>query len=72
MERSLAGVRALVTGAGGGIGRAIAVRLAAGGCRVAVADIRTDGNEQTAALIRQAGGEALALTVDMARRVSSA
>ncbi|HAR98194.1 MAG TPA: hypothetical protein DCS11_04725 [Syntrophus sp. (in: bacteria)] len=68
MEQSLAGVRALVTGAGGGIGRAIAVRLAAGGCRVAVADIRTDGNEQTAALIRQAGGEALALTVDMARR----
>jgi NAD(P)-dependent dehydrogenase (short-subunit alcohol dehydrogenase family) len=68
MERSLAGVRALVTGAGGGIGRAIAVRLAAGGCRVAAADIRTDRNEQTAALIRQAGGEALALTVDMARR----
>jgi len=68
MERSLAGVRALVTGAGGGIGRAIAVRLAAGGCRVAAADIRTDPNEQTAELIRQAGGEALALTVDMARR----
>jgi len=68
MERSLAGVRALVTGAGGGIGRAIAVRLAAGGCRMSVADIRTDKNEQTAALIRQAGGEALALTVDMARR----
>lgn len=68
MERSLAGVRALVTGAGGGIGRAIAVRLAVGGCRVAVADIRTDPNEQTAALIREASGEALALTVDMARR----
>lgn len=68
MERSLTGVRALVTGAGGGIGRAIAVRLAAGGCRVAVADIRTDPNEQTADLIRQAGGEALALTADMASR----
>lgn len=35
---------------------------------MAVADIWTDKTKQTAALIRQAGGEALALTVDMARR----
>jgi hypothetical protein len=35
---------------------------------VAVADIWTDKTKQTAALIRQAGGEALALTVDMASR----
>jgi 2-hydroxycyclohexanecarboxyl-CoA dehydrogenase len=40
---------ALVTGAGSGIGRAIAVRLGADGCSVAAADLNLDGAEATAA-----------------------
>jgi 3-oxoacyl-[acyl-carrier protein] reductase len=48
----------IVTGAGGGIGRAIAVRFAAEGARVLAADLREDRAEETAAEIRGAGGEA--------------
>ena len=65
---SLQGVRALVTGAGQGIGRAIARRLSQAGCRVVAADVRGDRAEETAALIRQAGGEAHAVTADVSRQ----
>lgn len=50
---------ALVTGAGSGIGRAVAIGYAAAGARVVVSDISREGGEQTVALIRQAGGDAL-------------
>ena len=50
---------ALVTGAGSGIGRAVAIGYAAAGARVVVSDINREGGEQTVALIRQAGGDAL-------------
>jgi 2-hydroxycyclohexanecarboxyl-CoA dehydrogenase len=56
---------AFVTGAGSGIGRAIACRLAADGARVAVADINRDGAEETARIIRDAGGTAAAIEVDV-------
>ncbi len=59
---------ALVTGAGGGIGRAIAQRLAADGATVWCADIDTDGNEETAALIRETGDIANAAHVDITNR----
>ena len=62
---SLDGVRALVTGAGAGIGRAIAYRLARGGCRVAAADVRGDRSAETADEIRKAGGQALAIHADV-------
>ena len=52
---------ALVTGAGSGIGRATAVALAAEGARVVVADVDMAGGEETCALVRAAGGEALAV-----------
>ncbi|MGB7289056.1 MAG: SDR family NAD(P)-dependent oxidoreductase, partial [Candidatus Macondimonas sp.] len=48
----------LVTGAGGGIGRAAALVMAREGARVMVADVDVEGGEETVALIRAQGGEA--------------
>ena len=56
---------ALVTGGGSGIGRAVALRLAAGGARVVAADVSEAGAEETAALVRAAGGEARAVRADV-------
>jgi NAD(P)-dependent dehydrogenase (short-subunit alcohol dehydrogenase family) len=56
---------ALVTGAGSGIGRATALRLAAEGAQVACADAVADAAEATARMITAAGGEAIALAVDV-------
>ncbi len=57
--------RIIVTGAAQGIGRAVAVRLARDGARVAVWDTQADGAEETARLCRQAGATALARRVDV-------
>ena len=56
---------ALVTGAGSGIGRAIARRLAAEGARVAVADIDAAAAAATVEILRAAGGVGEALVVDV-------
>lgn len=56
---------ALVTGAGSGIGRATAELFAQKGAKVAVGDINRDNAEATVQGIRQAGGEAMAVTVDV-------
>ena len=61
---------ALVTGAGGGIGRAIALRLAADGATVVVADIVADAAHGTVEQIEQAGGTAIAEVVDLADRAA--
>jgi NAD(P)-dependent dehydrogenase (short-subunit alcohol dehydrogenase family) len=61
----IAGKVAIVTGAGGGIGEAYARALAEQGARVAVAEIAKDKGEAVAAAIRAAGGEALAVEVDV-------
>ncbi|RXZ38699.1 SDR family oxidoreductase [Oxalobacteraceae bacterium CAVE-383] len=61
----LSGDVALVTGGGGEIGGAIAVRLASRGAAVLVADIRLAGAEAIAAAITAAGGRAHPLQVDM-------
>jgi NAD(P)-dependent dehydrogenase (short-subunit alcohol dehydrogenase family) len=61
---------ALVTGAASGIGRASARLFAEAGARVVVADIDRPGAEDTAAVIEQAGGEALAVEVDVADSAS--
>ena len=61
----LAGRRAVVTGAGRGIGRAIAVRLAAAGAAVVLAARTQAEIEEAADAIRAAGGEAHAVPCDI-------
>src|ERR1700737_4088388 len=62
---NLAGRTALVTGAGSGIGRAIATTLGRAGAKVAVADINRVALEGTVALIEEEGGVALASVTDV-------
>ena len=64
MTRSLQGRVAVVTGGGSGIGRAIAKRLAEDTAKIAVWDINLAGAEETAQMIRDAGGTAIAINAD--------
>lgn len=57
---------ALVLGAGGGLGSAIATALAAEGAKIAVADIDPEAAARTAQAVQAAGGKALALPWDLA------
>jgi NAD(P)-dependent dehydrogenase (short-subunit alcohol dehydrogenase family) len=59
---------ALVTGAGRGNGRVIALGLAREGARLVIADISGDNAERTAGEIRAAGGEAASVQVDVTKR----
>jgi 2-hydroxycyclohexanecarboxyl-CoA dehydrogenase len=56
---------ALVSGGGGGIGRAISLALAADGRAVAVADLRPDAAAEAVAAVERAGGRALPVQVDV-------
>ena len=67
MSQRLAGKVALVTGAGGGIGRATAQLFAAEGARVAVLDIDRAGGADTAEAIHLAGDTAIFVQTDMIR-----
>jgi NAD(P)-dependent dehydrogenase (short-subunit alcohol dehydrogenase family) len=58
---------AFVTGASSGIGRATALAFGRDGASVVVADVATDGNQQTARMIEQAGGQSLAVSCTVTR-----
>lgn len=61
----------IVTGAGGGLGRAFAQGFAAAGASVVVADINTQAVNETAAMLTAAGTKAIAVTVDVTNRQST-
>jgi NAD(P)-dependent dehydrogenase (short-subunit alcohol dehydrogenase family) len=63
----LGGKVAHVTGAGAGIGRALALRLAAEGAAVAVSDIDEMGGRETVERVQAAGGRAAFVRADVAR-----
>lgn len=65
MTDRLTGKVALVTGGASGIGRASALAFAEAGARVVIADIAFEQGEETAELIRQAGGEAVFVRSDV-------
>ena len=68
--RDFAGRRAFVTGAGSGIGEGIALRLAAGGARVACVDLDGAAAARVATEIGERGGEACAVVCDVAERAA--
>jgi 2-hydroxycyclohexanecarboxyl-CoA dehydrogenase len=68
----LEGKTAIVTGAGRGIGRAIALALAREGCQVGVADLLADGARAVAAEVEALGVKGLSLPADLTRRADVA
>lgn len=56
---------ALVTGAGGGLGNAVAVSLAKAGVRVAINDVNSEAADAAVSSLREAGREALAVPADI-------
>ena len=67
MTNQFDGKTAFVTGATSGIGRATALAFAEQGANVTVADISADRCRETAQMIEQRGGHALALTCDVTK-----
>ncbi len=61
----LAGKVSVITGAGSGIGRAAAVLFAREGAKLVAADVRRKAAEETAQMIHDAGGSAIAVEADV-------
>jgi len=59
---------AIVTGAGGVIGRVIAMRLAEEGAKVVAVDLKPDAARKTVEMIEQSGGTGMALEVDITKK----
>src|SRR5688572_7703749 len=67
VELGLTGKVAVITGATEGIGRATALKLAREGAQVAVCARRQEPLDKTAAEIKKAGGEVMAVSADMSK-----
>ena len=67
----LNGKAAIITGGGGGIGRSVALALAAEGVSVAVADIEENSAVSVADEVRASGGQGIAVATDVTRRTSA-
>ncbi len=65
MNKEINNAAALITGAATGIGKAIAVRLSAEGCRVAVADVHEEGVRTTVDEIARQNGHAAGIVADI-------
>ena len=72
MSRSLAGRVALVTGAGRGIGKAIAVRLAQAGAAVVLAELDAEAGEAAAQTLQIAGAKAVFVQTDVSQETEVA
>lgn len=66
----MTGKVALVTGAAAGLGRATALKLASLGAKLVLVDIAEAGLDETASAVRDAGGEALVLPLDLSQRAN--
>jgi NAD(P)-dependent dehydrogenase (short-subunit alcohol dehydrogenase family) len=67
MSQKLAGKIALVTGGGGGIGRATSLAYAREGAKVAVVDLNGGAAREVAQAVQALGGEAIAIETDVSR-----
>lgn len=65
--KTLKGKVAVVTGAGSGIGRAMALRFAKEGASVVLADIEADALTESVALVRDEGAEAVDIVTDVSQ-----
>jgi all-trans-retinol dehydrogenase (NAD+) len=67
-RKNVKGQTVLITGAGSGIGRLMAHRFAKLGCKLVLWDVNGDGNEQTAAEVREFGATAYTFVCDISKR----